>query len=129
MKSLVLFFALLCSGSAVAQQKLTLTFTNLPSGKGEVLAEICTPKDQVVKQIVLPAQKGTVIHKLELPKGQYAVRVFHDANSNKKLDIGLFGPEEVYGFSNNARGWFGPPELSKQLFNLEQDLTLSIKLQ
>lgn len=129
MKIFLFTCALLCFGSAVAQQKLTIAFTNLPSSNGEVLAEICSSKDEVVKQIVLPAQKGTVIHKLELPKGTYAVRVFHDANSNKKLDIGLFGPEEVYGFSNNARGWFGPPDLSKQLFSLEQDLTLSIKLQ
>lgn len=42
--------------------------------------------------------------------GRYAVIVFHDQNDNAKLDRGLFGvPTEPYGFSNDARGFFGAP--------------------
>jgi uncharacterized protein (DUF2141 family) len=48
-----------------------------------------------------------------VPFGQYAVSVFHDKNANAKLDIGLFGPVERYGFSNGARGILGPPSFDK----------------
>jgi uncharacterized protein (DUF2141 family) len=42
--------------------------------------------------------------------GHYAVIVFHDENNNAKLDRGLFGmPTEPYGFSNDARSFFGAP--------------------
>ena len=41
----------------------------------------------------------------ELPAGDYAVAVFHDKNSNNKLDKNLLGiPVEDYGFSNDTRG-------------------------
>ena len=46
----------------------------------------------------------------DLPFGEYAVRLFHDKNGNGKLDTNFLGiPKEDYGFSNNARGSFGPP--------------------
>jgi uncharacterized protein (DUF2141 family) len=47
---------------------------------------------------------------LQLPPGDYAVLVFHDENDNGVLDKGAFGiPTEGYGFSNNAKGFFGAP--------------------
>jgi uncharacterized protein (DUF2141 family) len=48
-----------------------------------------------------------------VPYGHYAVSVFHDENANAKLDLGLFGPLERYGFSNGARGFLGPPSFEK----------------
>jgi uncharacterized protein (DUF2141 family) len=42
--------------------------------------------------------------------GVYGVMAYHDRNGNGRLDtlpVGL--PVEPYGFSNNARGSFGPP--------------------
>ncbi len=44
----------------------------------------------------------------DLPDGEYAVKLFHDANDNGEMDSNLLGlPQEGYGFSNNA-GSFGP---------------------
>ena len=41
----------------------------------------------------------------DLPPGNYAVAVYHDKNSNGKLDKNLLGvPVEDYGFSNDNRG-------------------------
>ena len=52
-----------------------------------------------------------------LPRpGTYAVAVYHDANSNQKLDIGPFGPREGYGFSNNARALFALPTFEAARF-------------
>ena len=43
--------------------------------------------------------------------GTLAVSVFHDENSNGKLDTNFIGiPREGVGASNNAKGRFGPPK-------------------
>jgi len=34
----------------------------------------------------------------DVPAGVYAIRCFLDTNDNGKLDMGLFGPKEPYGF-------------------------------
>jgi uncharacterized protein (DUF2141 family) len=65
-----------------------------------------------------------------LPHGDYAIAAFHDKNANGKLDKGLFGvPTELYGFSNNARGTFGPPKFSEAKFNINSSTQkISFKL-
>ena len=45
----------------------------------------------------------------EIPYGTYAIKLYHDKNGNGKLDTNFMRiPKEPYGFSNNARGKFGP---------------------
>jgi uncharacterized protein (DUF2141 family) len=45
-----------------------------------------------------------------LSPGSYAVALFHDANSDGKLNTGLFGiPSEGMGCSRNPRGLTGAP--------------------
>ena len=66
-----------------------------------------------------------------LPPGVYGVMAFHDLNANGRLDtlpIGL--PTEPYGFSNNARGTFGPPAWSAARFETRpgQTTAQSIRL-
>src|SRR5262245_43967145 len=49
--------------------------------------------------------------------GRYAVSVFHDENSNGKLDTKFMGiPREGVGASNNATGHFGPPSFDAASF-------------
>ena len=49
--------------------------------------------------------------------GTYAVSVFHDENSNGKLDTKLLGiPREGVGASNDAKGHFGPPKFDAAKF-------------
>jgi uncharacterized protein (DUF2141 family) len=62
--------------------------------------------------------------------GRYAVIVFHDENDNGKLDRGLFGrPTEPYGFSNNARGFFGAPTFDAAAVAVDDaDQTVTIVL-
>ena len=58
----------------------------------------------------------------DLPFGDYAIKAFHDEDSNDDLNTNILGiPVEDYGFSNNARGMFGPPswEDAKFKFNVE----------
>ena len=36
--------------------------------------------------------------------------IYHDKNSNQKFDSFLSIPQEMYGFSKNAKVFFGPPK-------------------
>ena len=66
----------------------------------------------------------------DLPPGKYAVAAYVDSNKNGKQDKnGLGMPTEIFGFSNNARGRFGPPDFAKAEFELgEEPVSLSIHL-
>ncbi len=46
----------------------------------------------------------------DLTPGTYAVKVFHDINSDAELNTSWVGwPQEPYGFSNDAPVNMGPP--------------------
>ena len=63
----------------------------------------------------------------DLAAGDYAIKVFQDVNENRELDIGLLGPKEPYGFSNDARGRFGPPSWEAVRFHFDgTDRTVEI---
>lgn len=67
---------------------------------------------------------------VDVPYGTYAIKTFHDANSDAKLNTNLMGvPSEDYGFSNNARGTFGPAKFKDASFQLSApELNLSIRV-
>ena len=74
-------------------------------------------------------EPGSVTYRYELPPGTYAIGIFHDANLNNQLDNYFFGvPREQYGFSNNARGFMGPPSFDDAAFSVEGKTEISIGL-
>ena len=74
-------------------------------------------------------EPGSVTYRYELPPGTYAIGIFHDANLNNRLDNYFFGvPREQYGFSNNARGFMGPPSFEDAAFSVEGKTEISITL-
>ena len=77
----------------------------------------------------VPISKGKTMHNFkDVPFGEYAVTVYHDENSNNKLDRSFFEkPTEAYGFSNNARGIISSPDYKKAAFVLDKaDMTVMI---
>ena len=63
-------------------------------------------------------QKAQVIF-ANLPYGSYGVSLYHDENTNGKMDKNVMGiPKEAYGFSNNAKGFFGKPDYKDVKFEL-----------
>ncbi len=65
----------------------------------------------------------------DVPAGTYAIAVFHDTNSNGKLDTNFLGiPNEGYAFSNNVFGTFGPPDFEDASFELDGNKTVKIKM-
>ncbi len=108
---------------------LTIQFTGYKEVKGQILYKIVDAESREIKKEVLRIEALNQSISIQLPKGRYAISAFHDLNSNNKLDKNMVGlPTEKYGFSNNARGTFGPPSLSDQLFGLNDHLTTSITL-
>ncbi len=65
-----------------------------------------------------------------VPKGEYAISMFHDENENNKFDTALFGiPKEDYGFSNNATGFMGPAKWKDAKFQINNtSITQNITL-
>ena len=76
--------------------------------------------DRPVRAEYVPAAAGSVTWRVEgLAPGTYAIKAYHDRNGNGRLDTGAFGaPVEPYGFSNDARGTFGPPPFTAATFTL-----------
>lgn len=80
---------------------------------------------------VLPIENKQVVVVIDsLAFGEYAVRVFHDENTNGEIDTNIFGiPNEDYGYSNDASGWFGPPSWDKAKFTFNQpEMTIKIEV-
>jgi uncharacterized protein (DUF2141 family) len=115
--------------SNLQSQTLTITFKGYTEVKGNLLFRVVDEDNKEVKAELAVVNKLNQTVQLSLPKGRYAISAFHDANGNKKLDKNMVGmPVEKYGFSNDARGTFGPPSLESQLFELNSDKNISITL-
>ena len=105
------------SGTAV----LTVTVLGLKSEDSEVVlalfgsAEDFKTRTNAVAAGTIPPNNGTAVWQIEnLQPGTYALAVYHDLNGNGELDRTTIGPpDEPYGFSNDARGTFGPPKFDK----------------
>ena len=64
-----------------------------------------------------------------LPDGEYAISVIDDLDDNGRLDTNAMGiPKEPYGFSNNAKGVFGPAKWADAKFKVEGDGVVRIRL-
>lgn len=63
----------------------------------------------------------------DLPEGEYAIRMFHDENSDGQMNANAFGmPTEPFAFSNNAVGAMGPAPWSKAKFTVSGDTVQNI---
>ena len=115
---------------------LRIKITDVKSNDGKMMIAVYNNKEtynreeMAYKKVVVNINELTAVCELNnLPMGQYAVAVFHDANSNKKLDTNMIGiPKEGFGFSNNPKSSFGPPGFDKAQFSLDDDTTISISL-
>ena len=135
-----LFTLLLIQGSLQAQEisypenkealsSFELIIEGFSEQKGEVrIAVFDSEKAYKDKQnpshaVVLPVTDAALTWSQDsLPYGEYAIAVYHDKNKNGELDSNLLGiPKEAYGFSNNARGRFGPASWKDAHFNVSTE--------
>lgn len=98
-----------------AAADLTVQVDDVKAAEGNIMVAVYTADGFLKKHVKASSaaadMAGNKIVFADLPEGDYAVAVYHDANSNGKMDSNLLGiPTEDYGFSNNAVGKFGPPK-------------------
>ncbi|MEN8704438.1 MAG: DUF2141 domain-containing protein, partial [Polaribacter sp.] len=85
-------------------------------------------KEFIGKKAEVKNGKSIVFFK-NIRKGEYAASIFYDENNNGKMDTKLFGvPKEPYGFSNNAKGFMGPPSFEEAKFTLASNKKIKILL-
>ena len=83
----------------------------------------------IVEGVIEEVGTGTATYSFELPNGTYAIGIFVDTNYNNEMDRNFFGvPKEQYGFSNDAKGSFGPPSFKEASFTVTGDMGLTINL-
>ena len=104
---------------------LTVSARGFESEQGTVLVQLANSAEDydddggAFRFAEVKAEGGRAVAVFEdVPYGEYAVKIFHDENDNKKIDMGWRGPTERYGFSNDARGLFGPPGYEDAKFEL-----------
>ncbi|MEL6214610.1 MAG: DUF2141 domain-containing protein [Pseudomonadota bacterium] len=65
----------------------------------------------------------------ELAEGEYAIKLYHDANNNGEMDQNMMGlPIEGYGFSGNG-GRFGPPAFEEAVFEVREDTDNKVSIE
>ena len=115
-----------------------LTVEGISEEKGEIRIavfdseETYNDKENPLHAVVVEVKGDKITWKQDsLPYGNYAIAVYHDKNVNGELDSNLLGiPKEAYGFSNNARGRFGPASWKDAHFEVtseQSSMTISIK--
>ena len=116
------------------QHTVTVKFSEINPMQGKIYVGLYNSEgtflkeDQNFKNCITSVDGSSTECILEnIPNGKYAISVFHDENSNGKMDTGMFGiPKEAYGFSNNARGTFGPPCFADCCFEVKGDVVQEI---
>ena len=110
---------------------LTVVLTGFESDEGTAVVRLDSSEATFIRgedffRVASVAVEGgqTEVTFADVPYGPYALSAFHDQNANEQLDTGAFGiPLEAYGFSNGARGRFGPPSYKESAFAFTPDST------
>ncbi|WP_158043771.1 DUF2141 domain-containing protein [Skermanella pratensis] len=110
--------AALWAGSASASE-LRVTVRGVPSDAGDVKVGLyATPEAFERRERTFgeaaPARAGDVVVVFRgLAPGRYGIAAIHDINGNGKLDSNLLGvPTEPFGFGNDAKVNFAPPDFA-----------------
>ena len=139
MKTLILTLITICTLQFVNAQdtssiSLSVNVEGISEYKGSLILSIFNSEETYLNQplerkvIDLETQKQHEFVFSNLVKGEYAITVIHDENKNGKLDMGMMRPTEGLGYSNNARGMFGPADYDDVRMTINENTTTTIKL-
>lgn len=122
-------YTIVASGQSEEGHSLKVKVTNIKKGEGMIRIAAYSPEqeflgDKIVDGVNMEVNEAGFVMAIfdNLPLGTYALSLYHDQNSNGELDANFFGiPKEPYGFSNDARGTFGPPKYTAAQFEFIKD--------
>lgn len=136
MYRLLLSFMLL-TGFAMGQNpELTIEIQNIEALKGNIRIGIFNKSEKFLKRgstfknYIIAVKKNTETITIDdLPKGEYAIMLYHDKNSDGELNQNFLGiPKESFGFSNNVKPKFSKPTFEECKFSLAKNHKVHIKL-
>jgi len=138
MKKPLLGLAILCSTLMVQAETLTVEATGLKNDQGEVQFSLYNKEGSIpdkalnkyfkMQRVTISGTKAKAVFK-DLPKGNYAVSLFHDENNNHKIDKGLIMPEEGVGLSNyKSVNLFNLPNFKSASFPLDHNKEVKINV-
>ena len=90
-----------------------------PNEKGKLLGGFKNVSDVVKTGITID----------DLKESNYAIAIYHDQNSNNEFDTFFAIPTEKYGFSNNAKVFFGPPKFDDASIFVGENETIEIDIE
>jgi len=133
---IISFSFLLASFSQEKEQlyDLTIIVDNIKDQNGKLMVAVFDSKEKYLEESMMNKsvdinEEATKKIKIQLPKGEYALAVFHDMNGNEELDKSFIGiPTEAFGFSNKSMGTFGPPSFKDTKFQVSGDTEVSVSL-
>jgi uncharacterized protein (DUF2141 family) len=120
-------------GTAIASASQDITVTIKGSDHGEIFASLFTEStdpdihftdtDAIRRWRGQPNADGTISFVIsDIDGGSYAIAAFQDEDGDGALSRNIVGmPAEKYGFSNHARGYFGPPDFKDAVFQIENN--------
>jgi uncharacterized protein (DUF2141 family) len=132
----ILFF-FVCNQLFAQSNFIKINISALNTDKGNVLVALFNtsngfPEDasKAYKTAKSKAVKGTKsIILTDIPPGNYAIAIFHDANDDGKMNKNMLGiPKEGYGVSNNVKNLMSAPEFKAAKFTHQQSTELSIMI-
>lgn len=135
MNKLILSVAMVATSFLSAQDnKLEVEVTGFKNNKGFAKVGLYNTKDSFLRQAIKSVKteiKGNKTYAIfnNVPKGEYAVSMYHDENANNTMDANFIGiPKEGYATSNNAKGFMGPPKYEDAKFTIATDKKISIRI-
>lgn len=137
MKYICLFcFILLKSIASSQTYNLEIIVSDIKTMEGEIAIGVFNNESSFLKvNEELKTAKVKINNHTEkhiftsLPKGKYAISLYHDENKNNKCDLNFIGiPKEGFGFSNNYVPFISSPSFKDSEFYLQKDTSLTIKL-
>lgn len=136
MYTLLLYFILIAGFASNENPQLAIEIQNIEVVEGYIRIGVFNSEEKFLKRnstfknYIIAVESNTekiVID--DLPKGEYAFILYHDINSDGKMNRKLIGiPKEPFGFSNNVRPKLAKPTFEECKFVLEDNLELKIKL-
>jgi uncharacterized protein (DUF2141 family) len=127
---IILLIALMAIGNSVSAQtaKLVVQIDKLKNDEGTVHVTLKDSARKIVaeKDVQISNRMAEAVFD-ELDPGKYAVRVYHDENSNGRLDRALLGiRKESWGVSNDSLQTFGPARFRRMLIDVKEDKRIVI---
>ena len=119
-----------------SKTRFTVEIQNVQTATGTVEIGLYKPcngfpdKCKPYETKLVKAAKGSVHAIFEVDPGDYALAIYHDVNSNGKIDMRFMIPREPYGFSNNIRPRFSAPKFHECRVQIGQEAkNVSIRIE